>query len=299
MQHRYFGDVGDFGKYGLLRALCGAGDLPRLKLGIIWYLFPDESHNKDGKHVGYLRNVDSSFRDCDELLYDKLRSLLFDGSTLIPDRRHLSSAEALSIFPEDTIFYSRPLSYERTLRVSDRLAAREEWIKDALFSTKSADLVFMDPDNGLECASVSRTSAKGPKYAYWDDIDAFVNRGQSVLVYHHLNRSKPHGEQIAEKIDFICRRYREEIGTCALTFKKGTARAYFLIALPRHKDLLFSRMMKISNGGWGHHFLSNSHSIGNRGPTALHLKGIFHNSASPPDPEERAKAWGEATRRLV
>ena len=37
MQDRYFGDVGDFGKYGLLRALSGTypGAAP-LRLGIVW-----------------------------------------------------------------------------------------------------------------------------------------------------------------------------------------------------------------------------------------------------------------------
>ena len=38
MQDRYVGDIGDFGKYGLLRALCGRD----LYLGVVWYLIPDE-----------------------------------------------------------------------------------------------------------------------------------------------------------------------------------------------------------------------------------------------------------------
>ena len=43
MQNRYTGDIGDFAKYGLLRALC-----PGHRLGVAWYLYPDESHNEDG-----------------------------------------------------------------------------------------------------------------------------------------------------------------------------------------------------------------------------------------------------------
>src|SRR5271163_4324699 len=31
MQDRYVGDVGDFGKFGLLRALCGESNAPSLK----------------------------------------------------------------------------------------------------------------------------------------------------------------------------------------------------------------------------------------------------------------------------
>ena len=52
MQDRYAGDIGDFMKLGLIRALV-AGDPPR-RLGVNWYLCADESHNADGKHIGYL-----------------------------------------------------------------------------------------------------------------------------------------------------------------------------------------------------------------------------------------------------
>ncbi|MGN1144419.1 MAG: hypothetical protein ACI4SU_07600 [Anaerovoracaceae bacterium] len=48
MQNRYTGDIGDFGKLGLLRQLSGAG----FSIGVNWYLTPDESHNGDGRHIG-------------------------------------------------------------------------------------------------------------------------------------------------------------------------------------------------------------------------------------------------------
>ena len=52
MQNRYTGDIGDFGKLGLLRRMSGAG----FSVGVNWYMTPDESHNGDGRHIGYLRN---------------------------------------------------------------------------------------------------------------------------------------------------------------------------------------------------------------------------------------------------
>ena len=57
MQDQYVGDIGDFGKYGLLRHLTGI-QTPRLKtlrLGVVWYLFPDGGNN-DGKFTKYLCN---------------------------------------------------------------------------------------------------------------------------------------------------------------------------------------------------------------------------------------------------
>lgn len=42
MQDRYTGDIGDYGKRGLLHCLAVAG--PRV--GVNWYRTPDESHNE-------------------------------------------------------------------------------------------------------------------------------------------------------------------------------------------------------------------------------------------------------------
>src|SRR5271155_819738 len=44
MQDRYVGDVGDFGKYALLRALAGVPGPITVRLAIVWCRFPDESH---------------------------------------------------------------------------------------------------------------------------------------------------------------------------------------------------------------------------------------------------------------
>ena len=85
MQNRYVGDVGDFGKYGLLRALClPDGDKnPALKLGVVWYLTSDETHNNDGRHIGYLEPTPENllaFRACDPDLYDGLRKIVSTGN---------------------------------------------------------------------------------------------------------------------------------------------------------------------------------------------------------------------------
>ena len=70
MQNRYVGDVGDFGKYGLLR--CLAQDL---RLGVVWYLTPGECCRNDGKHVDYLQKPDQ-FRDCDPDLSNRLKAIV-------------------------------------------------------------------------------------------------------------------------------------------------------------------------------------------------------------------------------
>ena len=70
MQNRYVGDIGDFGKLGLLRALSSKG----LSIGVNWYLTTDESHNGDGRHVNYLAKAE--YRVCDAALCDTLKYII-------------------------------------------------------------------------------------------------------------------------------------------------------------------------------------------------------------------------------
>ena len=100
MQNRYVGDVGDFAKHGLLRFLSGMtsnDEESQLWLGLIWYMHHDERHgvNKkkisgDGDHIEYItRTLDddrSEYRDCDPVLWEKLRDLVFRGRSVRPLR---------------------------------------------------------------------------------------------------------------------------------------------------------------------------------------------------------------------
>ena len=49
-----------------------------------------------------------------------------------------------------------------------------------------ADLVFFDPDNGLEVPSVPRGRKNSSKYVYYDEVEAFFRIGKSVLIYQHF-----------------------------------------------------------------------------------------------------------------
>lgn len=81
MQNRYTGDIGDFGKMGLLRRIRKAD----FSIGVNWYLTPDESHNGDGRHIGYLRN--EAFRDCDEQLWQVLGDIVDSGKRQVGNWR--------------------------------------------------------------------------------------------------------------------------------------------------------------------------------------------------------------------
>ena len=72
MQDKYAGDIGDYAKLGLLRALR-----KDRKLGVAWYRVPDEPGSPDGKKIGYQKNPDC-YRRFDPDLFDHLKKIV-DG----------------------------------------------------------------------------------------------------------------------------------------------------------------------------------------------------------------------------
>src|SRR4051794_1686247 len=87
MQDRYVGDVGDFAKYGLLRRLTNNEEF---RLGVVWCLYEDETHNADGRHIGYL--LQPEFHCLDPKLHDSLARLIKFGHRSV---RHVARANIL------------------------------------------------------------------------------------------------------------------------------------------------------------------------------------------------------------
>ena len=255
MQDRYAGDVGDFGKYGLLRALCGRHDRPSLRLGVVWYLVPDETHNDDGKHIRYVQTDKRGLRDCDHELYDGLRDLFVDNSgQVMQARRRVAAIEGSRLLPWNTIFYSERLVYRKEMPGAERLSTRREWFKQALKKTASAHLVFLDPDNGIECESVSLTALKAPKYVFWDEIRSFANRGQSVVVIHHCGHHCSSKEQVSRLLKCFHGQMPQRFETSALIYKRGTRRFFFVAIAPEHREILSTRRARMLSYPWEKHF---------------------------------------------
>ena len=94
------GDVGDFGKYGLLHSLCGEDEHgAALRLGVLWYRFDGKDTSNDGGHTEYIfspSRAELRFRECDRDLYGKMRRLVV-GNT-----RSVAAVEASGALPADT-----------------------------------------------------------------------------------------------------------------------------------------------------------------------------------------------------
>jgi hypothetical protein len=248
MQNRYVGDVGDFGKYALLRAIGDTGIKRPLRLGVVWCLYPDESHNGDGRHISYLESM--KFIELDLELAVLLRDAVTSG------RRNISVIGASRALPKGTIFYDTLLCPPnmRYLTREGRLGYRSAWLEGCLQATRDSELVFFDPDNGLEVSSVGRHQLKAGKYIYWDEILPFWKRKQTLLIYHHLNRTKPAIEQIREITTTIQIKFTKAI-VRPLVFRRGSCRVFWLI---RHRSGIgqeIDRRIDIFlKKGWEAHF---------------------------------------------
>jgi len=173
MQNRYAGDIGDYVKLGILRALS-----PGYHLGVAWWLYPDEAHNDDGRHIDYLRHPEQ-WRHFDAALFDALSEIVTSGQR---DVRALEAANILrgAVFASDVI--------PTCGLVTQRRQARREWFQTVCQTVQQADLVFVDPDNGLEPDGYSHDSAKAGKSITFDELRALARPGRCLIVYHHHTR---------------------------------------------------------------------------------------------------------------
>lgn len=238
MQNRYAGDVGDFGKLGMLRCIEKNG----IRVGVNWYLVGDESHNNDGKHIGYLK--DKKYCGCDDELLERLAGMLAQNV------RTVLELEKLDLLETKKYYHERLCEPRKQDGIK-----REEWHQNALAHMGGCDLVFLDPDNGLLTKSVGRGSDKSIKYVLPEEIIDYYKNGHSVVFYSHRTR---------EKLEVYLKRFEKlfaadefEAATIkGISFKRGTVRDYFFILHKEHASKIEQAIGEITGGKWSKHFSS-------------------------------------------
>lgn len=239
MQDQYVGDIGDYGKYGLLRALTLPNTPDELSLGVVWYLVPNHGPPGDGKHTDYLKNPDR-FRSCDPPLFDCLKEIVDS------DRRCVESIERAGFLPAK--YYPRKLTFKDPA-LDKRPASRQAWLRGAVERVRPCEIVFVDPDNGLEVKSASRHSKKGTKFVYYDELHDYLSRGQSVVVYQHMPRESP-DVYVERRVGELRDKLRIRGALWALLWHPYSPRVYFIIPNGR-ETLLRPRIDAMLGGPWG------------------------------------------------
>ncbi len=230
MQNRYVGDIGDFEKYLLLKILCKDG----LRLGVNWCLIeptPEELKKGDGGSTSYLNEHDIH-RGADKTLFEQLKYIVHKKND-----RQVALIQKSKVLPSNTCFYD-----DLVLPGTKRFY----WHDKSLQQFESCDIIFYDPDNGIERKSYGKLHSKAIKYTYFDEIRDAYQHGKSIVIYQHNNMNKKVVEQIKERI--------EQLNTCLkinesniITVVKGVFRFYIIIKQQKHKNSIDQNLKSIND----------------------------------------------------
>jgi len=212
MKNQYFGDINDYRKYGLLRCLAEAG---QLSLGVCWMLTPSDG-SSDGSLTRYL-NSPADWRHLDPPLFDALRQSVIQGS-----ERDVAATERLGLLP-GAVYFDTEVPLGRSSRAGFMSACLE--------AMAGCDVVFFDPDNGIEVRSTPYGAKAAPKYVYGRELGAAFEEGHSLLVYQHYPRQDREGFHRRIAHEFATR-----IRPAALWALATASVVYFLAARAEHLE---------------------------------------------------------------
>lgn len=209
MKNQYFGDIGDYGKYGLLLFLAEHG----ITISVNWYLTQDDG-SSDGKFVKYLSN--DRFRKYSPALYDELKKYVVEQN-----RRDVFVMNEIDLIP-DAKYYTDPLPALDAVPADERKRRRKEWHQKALSFCAGSDLVFLDSDNGIRLEG-KLVSPKDNKYVFLEEAADYYNAGQNVAYYCHKGRRTLDQWENYKK---LLKTNIPTVDLFGLTFHRGTQRSY-------------------------------------------------------------------------
>jgi len=168
VKDQYAGDVNDYLKYALLRALA---DAHPGTLQVCWMLTASDGR-ADGGQLAYLDDPES-FADLDPEVFQALAAMVGGG------QRSVAAVQDAGVLG--------PASFHAGL-LDDQAVARERYFAQLWGVLGAQDLVFFDPDNGLQVASVARGRRNSCKYLFWEELEQALGQRRSVCVYQHFPR---------------------------------------------------------------------------------------------------------------
>ena len=210
MKDQYFGDWGDYGKYGMLRFLANHN----ISIAVNWYLTPNDE-SKDGKHINYLE--DENNRRYDPELFDTLKKLVHEN------KRSVLAFEQTQLI-QGARYYHKLLKNEGMTK-NEKQENRQKWHQEALEACQGVELVFLDPDNGAIEQKPSKLK-EAIKYCYADEIADYYEAGMDVVYYCSKGR-RTYDEW--ENTKAMMKRKLPDAKIGIITFHKGTQRSYIFV----------------------------------------------------------------------
>ena len=218
------------------------------KPGVIWCKTDPgsrESKKPDGGFIQYLAKSDENdlrFRACGEYLYDALEKMVFrdqNRSIKALEGTHLLSGAA---------YWSKDENVRHGKKRST--CPRADWFQSAFEATAGCDLVFLDPDNGIECTNLRPTQGKSRKYVFRCEVGKLIERGQSVVVYHHTHFRVPAEEQVRQHLRMLAEAIALPGRPFGVLFHRGATRAFLILPVQKHYQTLLERTNELVQK-WG------------------------------------------------
>jgi len=160
VRDQYAGDVSDVLKFGFLRALAGADRT----LGVAWYYARGDDGRADGRHLEWR----------DEAAWRLLDEELHVGLATLPERS-IAALEQAAIWPKGALFHREPMPSR---------PKRSAWGTQKRSTLDGANLVFLDPDNGI--------GAETKKHATFKEIRLLCKPGRAIVFITFPGHSLKH-----------------------------------------------------------------------------------------------------------
>ncbi|MFI5338414.1 MAG: hypothetical protein ACHQ7N_01070 [Candidatus Methylomirabilales bacterium] len=199
-------------------------------------MLTDNDGGNEGNVRDYLTDRDA-YRRYDPSLFDFLSGCAVRESDPVVNRS-VHKLDVEQILPRTTYFAKG---------LPDNLNSRDQYFAEMLCHFRDRDLIFFDPDTGLENQQSARGNAGSSKYLYFAElVDAF-RQEHSLLIYQHL------GQRHILRDDYI----RERAAQLFESLRVGVLfefRTPFVVAFlapqPRHEGFFNQRRFVISNSIW-------------------------------------------------
>ena len=147
-------------KFAFLRALAGADRT----LGIAWYYAPGDDGRTDGRHLEWR----------DEAAWRLLEKELHAGLAVLPERS-IAALERAAIWPKGALFHREPMP--------SRLE-RNAWGMHKRSALGGANIVFLDPDNGV--------GTESERHATFTEIRLLRKPGRAIVFITFPGRNLKH-----------------------------------------------------------------------------------------------------------
>lgn len=230
MKDQNFGNRHDYIKYALLRRLTRDNGV---RTAFCWMLTPPVEQQSGGL-TSYLREPGArSYRPIDEELFDFLREAVC-----------IRRERAVSVIEDSGLL--RETSFYRDL-LTDSAAHRTRYFKEFLRLAEGCELVYFDPDYGLEPTNVRYGQERSSKYLCRYEVAVIFNEGHSLLVYQQRPRYTPMMvivERVAKNLFELA-----EDADQVYVFRSGLA-AFALVVHPNHAKAFTKSIAEIEQEHW-------------------------------------------------